>query len=90
MDRAHRIGQKKVVHIHRLKMTRTIDDSVITLQDKKRSMVSDIYDYTATLPLKEGKHSNLDHVFRDMGKREGRYEIHDNWHSRQFDYDGSD
>ena len=42
-DRAYRIGQKKKVTIYKLVMKNTIEEKVLTLQEKKKDL-SDIFD----------------------------------------------
>lgn len=39
MDRAHRIGQLKTVYVHRLLTQETVEDRIVTLQEKKRELV---------------------------------------------------
>lgn len=39
IDRAHRIGQKKPVSVHRLLVKDTVEQRIIKLQEKKRTMV---------------------------------------------------
>lgn len=40
MDRAHRLGQKKVVHVHRLIMRGTLEEKVMSLQRFKVSVAN--------------------------------------------------
>ena len=42
MDRAHRLGQKKVVHVHRLIMRGTLEEKVMSLQRFKVSVANAI------------------------------------------------
>ncbi|KAH0578535.1 hypothetical protein H2248_003684 [Termitomyces sp. 'cryptogamus'] len=37
-DRAHRLGQKRDVHIFKLKIDETVEDRILTLQEKKREL----------------------------------------------------
>lgn len=39
MDRAHRIGQQRPVHVHRLVVKGTVEDRILQLQDKKRELI---------------------------------------------------
>lgn len=39
IDRAHRIGQTKEVHVHRLLVKNTVEDKIMALQEKKKRMV---------------------------------------------------
>lgn len=40
MDRAHRLGQKKVVHVHRLIMRGTLEEKIMSLQRFKVSVAN--------------------------------------------------
>lgn len=40
MDRAHRLGQRKVVHVHRLIMRGTLEEKVMSLQRFKVSVAN--------------------------------------------------
>jgi len=42
IDRTHRIGQKKPVHVHRIKSTNTLEDWIFMLQRKKQAIASDL------------------------------------------------
>lgn len=42
MDRAHRLGQKKVVHVHRLIMRGTLEEKVMSLQRFKVSIANTV------------------------------------------------
>ncbi|MCC3358740.1 DEAD/DEAH box helicase [Bacillus sp. REN16] len=50
-DRAHRIGQKKVVQVIKLFARGTIEEKMNELQDKKRDLISDIIDSEETTTL---------------------------------------
>lgn len=39
VDRAHRIGQQKPVHVHRLLVAETVEDRIVSLQEQKRQFV---------------------------------------------------
>ncbi|MFP6683383.1 MAG: DEAD/DEAH box helicase, partial [Polyangiaceae bacterium] len=41
-DRAHRIGQEKVVSVYRLVATGTIEEKILALKEKKRELVSSV------------------------------------------------
>ncbi|WP_372366243.1 DEAD/DEAH box helicase [Candidatus Uabimicrobium sp. HlEnr_7] len=45
-DRAHRIGQKKIVTVYRLVTSNTIEQKIINLHDNKRDLASKILDGT--------------------------------------------
>lgn len=40
VDRAHRIGQSKAVQVHKLLVPDSVEDRIMALQDKKRSLVN--------------------------------------------------
>ncbi len=43
VDRTHRIGQKKSVHVYRMVSLGTIEEKVVALQDAKRQLVAGIF-----------------------------------------------
>jgi SNF2 family DNA or RNA helicase len=49
-DRAHRIGQKKTVHVIRLVAKGTIEDKILSLQDKKQALVDSILEAGDSVP----------------------------------------
>ena len=44
IDRAHRIGQQRNVHVHRILVEGTVEDRIIQLQEKKREMINTALD----------------------------------------------
>ncbi len=52
-DRAHRIGQKKVVQVIKLFARGTIEEKMNELQDKKRNLISDLIDSEEKTTLTE-------------------------------------
>ncbi|KAF7192728.1 putative ATP-dependent helicase C23E6.02 [Pseudocercospora fuligena] len=44
IDRAHRIGQKRPVKVHRVLIKGTVEDRIIDLQEKKRALISEALD----------------------------------------------
>lgn len=40
VDRAHRMPQKRDVHVHRVLVPETVEDRICKLQDKKREVIS--------------------------------------------------
>ncbi|KAL5040914.1 hypothetical protein BDW71DRAFT_24791 [Aspergillus fruticulosus] len=44
IDRAHRIGQLRQVHVHRILVPETVEDRIIELQDKKRAIIDGALD----------------------------------------------
>lgn len=47
IDRAHRIGQMREVHVHRILVPETVEDRIIELQEKKRSLIEGALDENA-------------------------------------------
>ena len=48
IDRAHRIGQLRPVQVHRLLVPNTVEDRIIALQDKKRTLIEGALDEKAS------------------------------------------
>ena len=48
IDRAHRIGQKKTVQVHRVLVPNTVEDRIIALQEKKRAVIEGALDEKAS------------------------------------------
>ncbi|KNG87578.1 putative SWI/SNF family DNA-dependent ATPase Ris1 [Aspergillus nomiae NRRL 13137] len=48
IDRAHRIGQVREVHIHRILVQNTVEDRILELQDKKRELIEGALDEKAS------------------------------------------
>lgn len=44
IDRAHRIGQKNEVTVHRVLIESTVEDRIVALQDQKRALISEALD----------------------------------------------
>ena len=44
IDRAHRIGQQKEVHVHRMLVPNTVEDRIIALQESKRQLIEQALD----------------------------------------------
>ncbi|KAL2009709.1 hypothetical protein VTN00DRAFT_5516 [Thermoascus crustaceus] len=47
IDRAHRIGQLREVHIHRILVEKTVEDRILDLQEKKRELIEGALDEKA-------------------------------------------
>ena len=43
IDRAHRLGQRKDVHVSRFTIRDTIEDRILQLQEKKKEMVASAF-----------------------------------------------
>lgn len=44
VDRAHRIGQMREVHVHRILVPETVEDRILELQEKKRELIESALD----------------------------------------------
>ncbi|KAI5952058.1 hypothetical protein CANMA_005137 [Candida margitis] len=44
MDRAHRIGQEREVHVHRILVSNTVESRIMELQDNKKRLIGDALD----------------------------------------------
>lgn len=62
-DRAHRIGQKKVVTVYRLVAAGTIEEKILELKEKKRELVSAVLTED-TGGAKKLSRSDLDELFK--------------------------
>lgn len=47
MDRAHRIGQTRNVHVRRVVVPGTVEDRILALQEQKRDIINAALDETA-------------------------------------------
>ena len=48
VDRAHRIGQMRPVHVHRILIPNTVEDRILTLQEQKRKLIESALDENAS------------------------------------------
>lgn len=48
IDRAHRLGQNRPVHVHRILVEETVEDRILALQEKKRAVISEALDEKAS------------------------------------------
>jgi superfamily II DNA or RNA helicase len=62
-DRAHRIGQKKVVSVYRLVAADTIEEKILQLKEKKRELVASVLSEDSGGSKKLSK-ADLDELFR--------------------------
>jgi len=51
IDRAHRIGQRRPVQVHRILVPRTVEDRIIALQEKKRELIEGALDENASATI---------------------------------------
>ncbi len=54
-DRAHRIGQKKPVFVYKLLTEDTVEEKILTMQNKKQALANSIYAKTSTKPSDNAK-----------------------------------
>ncbi|KAJ5662537.1 uncharacterized protein N7477_010153 [Penicillium maclennaniae] len=63
IDRAHRIGQKREVFVHRLLIEGTVEDRIIELQNKKRELISGALDEGGTFNVSRLDTRELAYLF---------------------------
>jgi SNF2 family DNA or RNA helicase len=51
IDRAHRIGQRRPVQVHRILVASTVEDRIIALQEKKRTLIEGALDENASASI---------------------------------------
>ncbi|MCJ1309461.1 hypothetical protein MMC25_003121 [Agyrium rufum] len=51
IDRAHRIGQRRTVQVHRILVAGTVEDRIVDLQERKRSLIEGALDEGASQSL---------------------------------------
>ncbi|MCJ1280957.1 hypothetical protein MMC26_000275 [Xylographa opegraphella] len=51
IDRAHRIGQRRPVQVHRILIPNTVEDRIIALQDTKRAVIEGALDENASASI---------------------------------------
>ena len=61
IDRAHRIGQRREVKIHRILIKETVEDRIVALQEKKRTLIDGALDEKASKSI--GRLSTQDLIF---------------------------
>jgi superfamily II DNA or RNA helicase len=63
-DRAHRIGQTKVVNVYRLVAKSTVEEKILQLSDKKRELVANVLS-TEDVGLKGMTKQDVENLFAD-------------------------
>ena len=63
-DRAHRIGQDKVVTVYRLIAAGTVEEKILDLSEKKRSLVANVLSSEGS-PLKGLTKADVESLFSD-------------------------
>lgn len=63
IDRAHRIGQTKEVHVHRIVVENTVEDRILELQRQKRELVESALDENAAKAISRLGQQELSYLF---------------------------
>jgi SNF2 family DNA or RNA helicase len=63
IDRAHRIGQMRPVHIHRILVQGTVEDRILELQEKKRALIEGALDENAAKSVARLSTRELKYLF---------------------------
>ena len=63
-DRAHRIGQTKVVNVYRLIARGTVEEKILDLSAKKRALMTNVLS-TEGSPIKGLTRADVDDLFSD-------------------------
>jgi len=63
IDRAHRIGQTKEVHVHRIVVENTVEDRILQLQQQKRELVESALDENAAKAISRLGQQELSYLF---------------------------
>ncbi|KAH8880122.1 P-loop containing nucleoside triphosphate hydrolase protein [Thozetella sp. PMI_491] len=63
VDRAHRIGQQRNVHIHRILIEGTVEDRIVELQERKRQLINTALDEGDAKNLSRLSMQELSHLF---------------------------
>lgn len=63
VDRAHRMPQKRPVHVHRLLVPNTVEDRIVMLQDRKREMINAALDEKAAKGISRLSINDIKYLF---------------------------
>jgi SNF2 family DNA or RNA helicase len=63
VDRAHRMPQKREVHVHRVLVPQTVEDRICALQDKKRDLINTALDEGVSKSLTRLSLGELKYLF---------------------------
>lgn len=69
IDRAHRIGQTRTVHVTRITIAGTVEERILALQDSKRKIVSAAFDDDSGSPQQSNRLTKEDLHFLFTGQR---------------------
>ena len=70
VDRAHRIGQQKPVKVHRILVQGTVEDRIIDIQNKKRTLIEAALDEKASAGMGRLGREELIYLFNGESHRE--------------------
>ncbi|KAI1408219.1 SNF2 family N-terminal domain-containing protein [Hypoxylon sp. FL1857] len=71
IDRAHRIGQKREVTVHRILVQETIEDRIVQIQEQKRNIVEAALDQAARKKLGKLRSDEFAYLFGFGGRSAG-------------------
>jgi SNF2 family DNA or RNA helicase len=63
VDRAHRMPQKREVHVHRIIVPETVEDRIVAIQDRKRDEINAALDEKASKSLTRLNLNELKYLF---------------------------
>lgn len=66
-DRAHRIGQDKAVFVYKLISEDTVEDKILSLQQKKQALADSIYDSKVSKSTERFSAEDLENLFQPLG-----------------------
>lgn len=64
IDRAYRIGQQKPVTVHRILVKRTVEDRILSIQNRKRELVDAALDEKESAGVAKLSHKDLAYLFK--------------------------
>ena len=78
IDRAHRIGQQRPVKVHRILVPNTVEDRILALQEKKRTLIENALDENASKSIGRLGVKDLAFLFVSLGTV-GKYILRLTW-----------
>lgn len=75
IDRAHRIGQMRPVQVHKILVPNTVEDRIVKLQEKKRSLIEGALDETASQNIGRLGERELAFLFVSLGEEKKGEEV---------------
>ena len=70
IDRAHRIGQMRPVQVHRILIPNTVEDRILALQEKKRTLIEGALDEKASRNIGRLGERELAFLFVSLSRRD--------------------